>query len=586
MKVVSLLPQEKPKKVVKQITSAGLKLNVVESKQNIISYEFENIFKSISDEVLSLDLTKQLALICIYTSSCFESLNPILKTVDSILNGLFQSSGNKDGKLKLAKFTESGNAFDLIADKETNEIQPMDVKNSNECSDLANSVLSDLQLSNDYSLYVSIQTKTIVDIYFIPILSQSFSDLIQLSSKSSSNAFASQLKQSIDGSTNRVFDFRFGFNCPFDENKTLLLAVDQVKKAMSGVIPGLKIQVSSASYQSSTPSTRNTTTASPSSRSNASPSSKSVVSTASRASRASTRSTRTVQSQASQKSQGQVSQNRSQSQLSQNKSSVKGGGGKQTKPEKVPKWREFITRPVKGPDGKPKIVDNQKVTYIDRSRLVNMAQMYAYDPKAKRKDLEGLIQEIDNQIAECEEYHNGIGDIIVGLNDDVKIAREEEKRLTKKERDLRQHLMELKAYNKSDENAHDSIMIGSKEDYRIAYECLKEEVEALENELEFLRLAFPDINVIEEEEEEDINEQQQQQQGEEEEEEDKNESSQQQNVSNDDDHVNDDYPSQVAERQSAIQIDSNPNSIVDDHIEYYEEEEEEEEEERYEGENY
>ena len=570
MKVVSLLPQEKPKKVVKQITAAGQKLNVIESKQNVFSYEFDNIFKTISDEVLSLDLTKQLSLICIYTSSSFENANTILKTVDSVFNGLFQSSGNKDGKLKIAKFTQTGQAFDLIADKE-NEIQPLDVKNSNECSDITSSVLSDLQLSNDFSIYVSLQTKTIVDIYFIPVLSQAFSDLLQLSGKSS--AFASQIRASIDGSSNRIVDFRFGFNCPFDENRTLLQSVDQVKRAMAALIPGLKIQVSSASYQqSSAASMRNT--ASPSSKSTtASPSSKSVASTASRNSRASTRSTRTVQSQASQKSQVSQRSQVSQSKQSQAGQSVK--GAKQQKPEKVPKWREFITRPVKGPDGKPKIVDNQKVTYIDRSRLVNMAQMYAYDPKAKRKDLEGLIQEIENQIADCEEYHSGIGDIIVGLNEDVKLSRDEEKRLTKKERDLRQHLMELKAYNKSDENAHDSIMIGSKEDYRIAYECLKEEVDALENEIEFLRLAFPDINVIEEEEEE-VNDN-------EEEEDAEPESSQQQNYSYEEP-VNE--SASQNERQSAIQMNSNSNSFVNDNENLPIEEEEEEEEERYESQGY
>ena len=478
MKAISLLPQEKSKKPHRQITSTGNQLNVVESKQSVFSYEFDAIFKTISDEVLSFEFSKPTTFVCLCASGAFEK-RTISNTINSITNGLFQSSGSKPGKLKIMKYDESNKIEELM--------ETVDFNNSNESSDLFESVFTELEMTQNFAIYVSLQIASKIDIYFLPVLSSIFDDLLQMNSKASSgNKLMQEIKASLDSSTSKMFDFRFGYNCPFQENKKLLDSVDLIKEMMS--VPR------SSSSPSRAPSEAGTKITAVSSQ-------VSVASTASRMSQSSIRSNK------SQPQSPQPSEKDSKLTQSPSQKSVK--STKSNKPPKTPKWKEFITRPVKGPDGKPKMRGQVKVTYVDRSRLVNVAQKYAYDPNATKEDLEALLEEMDKQIMECQEYHQGIGDVVVKLNEDVKILRDDEKVKAKTERDLRQHLMELKAYNKSDENAHNSIMIGSKEDYKIAYDCLKEEVDALEKELEFLRLAFPDI----EESEEESNDEEEEQEG-------------------------------------------------------------------------
>ncbi|EAY06993.1 hypothetical protein TVAG_174620 [Trichomonas vaginalis G3] len=217
-------------------------------------------------------------------------------------------------------------------------------------------------------------------------------------------------------------------------------------------------------------------------------------------------------------------------------------------PGKLNSWKKFVYRPVIENTTKEKARRETNASSaskigkkIDRDRLIHVARKYAMDPKATREDMEGILAELDNQIEECVRYHETLQGsdkpedqkdrnkrgLIKNLNDDVKLLREDEAKYAKSERDHRLHYLELRSFNKSDESADNNIMIGDKEDYSIALELLKEQVNDLENKLSFLRIAFPDIAKQdslpeeEEEEEEDYDEEEQimeQNNGEEEEE--------------------------------------------------------------------
>ena len=458
MKIVSLLPQERSKKMIKMVTAKGNTLTVAESKNNKINTEFDQIFATFNDEASSFDFSKPSSLVCICTSGIFENKDHIPKSIESLANGVFQVSGDSDCIMKAACLSEE------MSDEIYNDV----VKNSNECADIVRTLL-DGDVSAGSSVFVSFSSENVhFDVYFIPISSNSLKALFEFDGNAEKieNVLVKQLFVSVKENPNVVVDFRFGYNCGFPENKQCIESVEDVKKAITAIAEA-KINIEEEEEEEEK--------------------AENVFSSKEQHSAAAkTKTTTEVAQQKAQKS----------SKKSNDKSK-----------DKMPKWKQFIYVPLKGDDGKPVKKDGKVVTVVDKSRLLFYARKCARDPKIKRAELEGILDEVNEQIADGEKYYKSSGDSISNLNKNVILARSEESKLATKEACLKQHLVELKTYNRTNENAQKSVMIGDNDDYIIAKECLEEEIESIEKELEFLKLAFPGLDEEEDNgEEEGINE--------------------------------------------------------------------------------
>lgn len=127
---------------------------------------------------------------------------------------------------------------------------------------------------------------------------------------------------------------------------------------------------------------------------------------------------------------------------------------------------------------------------VDNTRLILEAQRMACNPNATEKEINEVLNELDNQIAKGEAFRKEASERTERLTGERKLMREEVEKQTKKKDAIRKQY--LKIHNKNDQNsrAQRCESIGDELDYDVAYQCLKLEVEQLNKDVDFLRTAF------------------------------------------------------------------------------------------------
>lgn len=134
--------------------------------------------------------------------------------------------------------------------------------------------------------------------------------------------------------------------------------------------------------------------------------------------------------------------------------------------------------------------DKKERWNVDNTRLILEAQRMACNPNATEKEIDEVLSELDNQIAKGEAFKKEASSRTERLTGERKLMREEVEKQTKKKEAVRKQY--LKIHNKNDQNSRNQRCesIGDEEDYDIACQCLKLEVEQLIKDVDFLRAAF------------------------------------------------------------------------------------------------
>lgn len=462
MKVVSLVPQDKSKKQIKALSFSANQISLLEPKKPALNINFDIVFPTNQKEAEDVGVNKPLTLIAVCNTDAFEGVNAIANNIEAFTSTYFTVNKSESAQISYVS---------ISAEKTTDLVNNVELNNATECSELIKSILVDLNPTNNNVIYYSIEDKTKLELFYIPLMSTVVDDIEEFTSNPSSNTNNQIIKQILlslkNSNNNVVLDFRFGFNCGSIENQKLYKSIDMFKNFITQS-KGLSQQVDTE-----------------------------------------------------QKPEKKQARKSNASQIKEPKSEISAAPTvKSAIPGKANSWKKFVYRPVIENISKGKARRDTSASStskpnkkIDRERLIHVARKYATDPRATKEDLEGILAELDNQIQECVEYHAMIQGsdkpedqkdrskrgLIKNLNDDVRLLRENEAKYAKSERDHKLHYLELKSFNKSDESADHNIMIGDKEDYTIALEILKEQVDDLETELSFLRVAFPEVAAAEEE---------------------------------------------------------------------------------------
>lgn len=127
---------------------------------------------------------------------------------------------------------------------------------------------------------------------------------------------------------------------------------------------------------------------------------------------------------------------------------------------------------------------------IDNTRLILEAQRMACNPDATEKEINEVLNELDNQIAKGEAFRKEASARTERLTGERKLMREEVEKQTKKKDIVRKQYLKIHSKNKRNSRAQKCESIGDEDDYDIAYQCLQTEVEQLKKDVEFLRVAF------------------------------------------------------------------------------------------------
>ena len=141
--------------------------------------------------------------------------------------------------------------------------------------------------------------------------------------------------------------------------------------------------------------------------------------------------------------------------------------------------------------GRIRKIDDKGNQYIDNQRLVFEAQKAACTPNMTAEELQEIMDQIDEQIALANDFKEQVSKSVVQYNDELKLLKDDEANLAKKENDKRKLYLKLHKENSVKGSIKKTNPIEDVEDYNIAIQILETEVQKAEADVNFLSQFLP-----------------------------------------------------------------------------------------------
>lgn len=451
-KLFSLAPQDRGKSA-KIVTISSNTVSIKSGKDSSRTLKFDSIFNNISEISRSISFDRPVTYICFCSKGAYGGDGLILSTLKEIL-GYYIGSVRKSNSYVNMYLVNSTTKLDVQATK--NGPPPrVSVKSFRDVEPLLDKFVPKVVQPGKDSLYVTVGDKILHRFFFIPVgpvRNRIIYDRFQPDSaanKSSTNDVLCQtILQALDSAAdgNIYLDTRLSNLDSFDDNAFLLQLTQSFSKFVETKIPK-KARKGDSTMGSVSYSLENKFGFSKSKTSlNSSHGTSGAI------------------------------QHTSKNQSNDNDYS----------------WRKFITR--------KRMEDNVETEYIDKERLSHIARKAACDPNCDEGELGEILKILNKEIEDFEEFKSSITKSLKNLNKSLKACKAHENKTKKKLDEAKNTYIKLRTQNNTKKAASESITYGNytleDNDYKFAYECLKEEVADLENEIEFLKIAFPEVDEL------------------------------------------------------------------------------------------